>query len=211
MNTRPPFMLEESTVNSMEMAWIDILYSSHLKQQAACSAVGDSYSGWTEAKIPLTMFEKGGDDCVENILPARGLRVPTSLISSWWPKVAKTKIEPVVTSINLSELGASNCVSLKTIESCHDTRIALHLKHFFDGNLTSAVRARGESGMGPDHTWLDVGSLQEVQEALSNWQVISFLLFPLNFTPILVWRTLVRYRWCSMVPILSDRIKIINR
>jgi len=109
-------MLEESTINSIEMAWIDSLYSSHLKQQAACSAVGDSYSGWTEAKIPLTMFEKGGDDCVENILPARGLRVPTSLISSWWPKVAKTKIEPVVTSINLSELGASNCVSLNNRE-----------------------------------------------------------------------------------------------
>ena len=204
-------MKEEATVNGLSMQWIDAFYSTYLKQESANNAVGDAYSGSQETTIPLVMFESSGDNCVDTSHKARALRFPTSLISTWWSKITPVKVEPVVTSINLAELGASNSVSLKTIESCHDNRIALHLKHFFDGNLTSAVRFRGETGVGPDQDWLEVGSLQEIQDALSNWSVISFLLNPMNFTCILVWRILVKYRWCSMASIVADKIRIINR
>ena len=226
MNKRPDYMKEEETVNAMSMTWIDSCYATFLRNETANNTVGDSYSGSQEAAIPLVMFDRCGDNCVDKIHKARAIRFPSSKIDTWWSKITPVKIEPVVTSINLSELGASNCVSMKTIESCHDTRIALHLKHFFDGkfdsfinkylffvkfkissftnmylfpgNLTSAVKSRGENGVGPDQDWLEVGSLQEVQDALSNWTVISFLMNPSNFTCILVWRLLVKYRWCSM-------------
>lgn len=166
---------------------------------------------------PATVkFKKGRDDGVSKLHPARFCRAPLAEPDVWW-KNMPLKRRPIIRRIPLESLGGADQVSDKTVEAVHDRTRLLKLKHFFAGNLDVQSKAKCRTTVNEDGSlreqvdwdWENPHSLNQAQEALVNYDAVHSNIWPLDRTPNIIWRVLVKYRWISAASSNDQKLKVI--
>ena len=155
---------------------------------------------------PVTVFAEEKDDCQTHLHSARWLRYPITSPKDWFTKMPIRR-QPVFKALKLKFFGGSNCLASKTIEKCHDRSETLSLKHFHTENATVASRSKKEIKRVNDEGevenevtdgWKSVVGVTEAREAIHNYFMLMFHLWPLDPSPVIMARVLEKYNWVGV-------------
>ena len=87
----------------------------------------------------------------------------------------------------------------------HDRKTAVKLTMFYTGDFNSGIRNQDHE----DSNWSTCVAIFMIQEAVVNWQSLVQQIFPMDYTPVIIWRVLIKYHWCKMVLVIKKRIMVI--
>ena len=179
------------------------LATHQLKKKA--DKVKAAERGTKDIAPALILFPAQGDDCKDELHAARWQRTPITKLKDWWPTHI-TERTPVFKSLPWKFLGAQHSIAGKTIELAHDRTRPMLLKHFMSENANIATKPKaefkkltdaGQVANITDDWWEGVATLQQVKEAFSNFSATWFFLWHWDCTPIIFYRIMAKYNWCS--------------
>ena len=210
---RPSVLQDETIVATMSIGDIHKMHKTYtLSKKEAKGKKKDT------APAMVTIPE-GKDDCKTTLHQARWLRFPLAPPKDWYGKTPVNRT-PIFKAMQFKFFGASNCLANKTIEKCHDRSECLELKHFNSENCNVSTRAKkeikrvnedGEVENEVTDGWQAVSGLAELKEAVNNYCVLMFNLWPTDPTPTIMNRVLNKWNWVSVAGSDSGpRVKIIT-
>ena len=154
----------------------------------------------------MTTFAEEKDDCQTNLHSARFTRYPLASPKDWFHRMPIRR-QPVYKALKLKFFGGSNCLASKTIEKCHDRSETLSLKHFHTENATVASRSKKEIKRVNDEGdvenevtdgWTSVVGVAEAREAVHNYFLLMFHLWPMDPSPVIMARVLEKFNWAGV-------------
>ena len=160
------------------------------KEQARMEGKGDSMFE-ADSKIPVRKFGSGKDDRMGLIHEASMLRLPVSEPEDWWKKVP-VKREPAYRNILLKHCGCESIVNELVVVRMHNRSTPVTMKMVHGKNY--AMRP-GKDSSQLDGDWEAPAKMKGVQDALVNYAAISRALWPMDDTPEVIWKVLVRGDW----------------
>ena len=160
------------------------------KEQARLEGKGDSMFE-ADSRLPMQRFKSGKDDRTEVFHEASMLRLPVAEPEDWWKRVP-VKREPVYRNIPLKHCGCESIVNELVVVRMHNRATPVTLKMVHGKNY--AMRPGKESGQ-LDGDWEAPVKMKGVQDALVNYAAISRALWPMDDTPEVIWKVLVRGDW----------------
>ena len=122
--------------------------------------------------------------------------------------------EHVYRTIDLRPYGSDSQIAEATIGIVHDRRILLKIEYFcnLNANLSSRhlkVRTEHEAGGTSVSTtsmdWKEVSSMKQVQDALINYEIVNRLIWPADFTGIVMLKLLNEYMY---IPYGDDKTRV---
>ena len=216
IDERPSFLQNPETCKDLDFKDIHYL----LKNERMANKKTSGYERATkDVKPKLTNFIEGKDDRNENIHLASMLRTPICQPEQYWGLLPKQR-KALFKSMPFRFLGGSNAIADKTILAAHDRTSPQLLKHFLSSNAGVQNRPKKEfktvssDGVAAvyDDWWEDVpNSLNCVQEAVNNYDLLMWLLWPQDPSSRIMLRLLTRYRWIAAAqPDMAKRIAVLT-
>jgi len=180
---------KKSVVRSMQFSHLMDCRRQY-KEQARIEGKGDAMFE-ADTKPPAQKFKAAKDDRMERIHEASLLRLPIAEPEDWWHLVP-VKREPVYRNIPLKHCGCESVVNELVVVRMHNRSTPITLKMVNGKNY--AMRP-GKDSAQLDGDWETPTKLKAVQEALINHAAISRALWPMDDTPEVIWKVLVRGDW----------------
>ena len=178
---------------------------------------GENLETGTRDQRPKTVkFPKSKDNGRSALHEARWLRLPISDPTAWFKNVP-LKREQIYRNLPFDFYGNDNSINDKTIAALHDRSLVLELKHFLVANATNnkpikEFRQTNEHGSSTcyDILWDPPKNLLAIQEALNNYAMALHLIWPMDMTPIIMNRVLVKYHWVVNAKSEKSRLSCIS-
>jgi hypothetical protein len=117
--------------------------------------------------------------------------MPTVDPEDYWGQMPTSR-EPIYRHIPLKHCGAENAVNELVVVRMHDRGTPVSLKMFHGKNY---VKRPNAEAMSLDGGWEAPLKMRFIQEALANHAVVSRSLWPLDYTPEVIQRVLIRNNW----------------
>ena len=158
-------------------------------------------------------FKKGADNCRDVLHPARFLRTPISHPSEWFQEMP-IKRQEIFRNMPLRFMGAENVVNPRTIAQMHDRAAVLEMKHFWTHNSSNSKPLKeirsSTNEISHDICWDDPETMQHIHDAISNYTVVLYSLWPLDPSGIILQRVLKKYRFASNASTPKKRIEVVT-
>ena len=170
-------------------------------------------------KLKTVDVKAGQDNAFDVLHDARFLRPVTCPPAKYYDRVA-ISWEPKVPEFAQEWLGTSCQIPKKTFLSCQDRGIALQPKHFCEKNYhvdksASKATARfGEGGMevaGFKKEYYDPSNIHEMIMCIMNMMCVYFVLWPMDYTPIVIMRVALEFDFFSVCKDQKMRVKIFDK
>ena len=189
LDQRPAAFRRKKVVRSMKFG--DLMECRRqYKEQARMEGKGDAMFG-ADTKLPVQKFAAAKDDRRERFHEASMLRLPIVDPVEYW-KLVPVRREPVFRNIPLKHYGCESVVNELVVVRMHNRSTPVTLKMLHGKNY--AMRPGKEAGA-MDGDWEAPTKLKGVQEALLSHAAISRSLWPMDYTPEVVGKVLVRADW----------------
>ena len=189
LDQRPAAFRRKRVVRSMKFS--DLMECRRqYKEQARMEGKGDAMFG-ADTKLPVQKFAAAKDDRRERFHEASMLRLPIVDPVEYW-KLVPVRREPVFRNIPLKHYGCESVVNELVVVRMHNRSTPVTLKMLHGKNY--AMRPGKEAGA-MDGDWEAPTKLKGVQEALLSHAAISRSLWPMDYTPEVVGKVLVRADW----------------
>lgn len=191
--------VEASSLGPMSVT--DIFHLAELAKHMDKKSRKMAELGRATAKM---VFPEAEDDRMLDLHPARFL--PLSMVepSRWWHLVP-VKLSSVSTGIQLRHLGLEYQVSPRAVELCHDRSKLMEIKHFLRSNLgvlnrppTNRATYSAETGTletTAELTWKEATRMEGIMEALMSYISIYASLFPFDYGPMNILRSLISWQF----------------
>jgi hypothetical protein len=186
---RPPFLRHRATVNShtmKELMAMEKLYRGQAWKMGKADRLFTKDSG-----LPMTKVKGGKDDRATRFHESSFFRLPIVEPEEYYEEVPVSR-EPVYRHIPLKHCGAENAVNELVVVRMHDRGTPVTLKMFHGKNY---AKRPGTEAVTLDGGWEAPLKMRFIQEALNNHAVVSRSLWPMDQTPDVIQRVLIRNYW----------------
>jgi len=183
--SRPKLLQDKKRVEGMSIAEIS-QFKAHFDKEEEKKGVGCAVFG-KDKRLEPVKIKKGTDDGERKLSRARfELRMPICAPKKYWHKVPKKR--EVFRHMPLSHLGLEGQVSETTVVRMHDRRVPVTLDMLYKANAFKEVKTAGES-------WIEPTEIRHLQEAILNYSVILWAIWPFDYAGFVIQRVLVEANW----------------
>jgi hypothetical protein len=186
---RPPFLRHRATVNSHtmeELMAMEKLYRGQAWKMGKADRMFTKDTG-----LPMTRVKEGKDDRASRFHESSFFRLPIVEPEEYYDEVPVSR-EPIYRHIPLKHCGAENAVNELVVVRMHDRGTPVTLKMFHGKNY---AKRPGAEAVTLDGGWEAPMKMRFIQEALNNHAVVSRSLWPMDQTPDVIQRVLIRNYW----------------
>ena len=182
---RPKLLQDKKRVESMTIAEIS-QFKAHFEKEEEKKGVGAAVFG-KDKKLQPVKVRKCTDDGDNKLSAARfDLRMPVSAPKKYWSMVPKKR--EVFRHLTLSHLGLEGQVSETTIVRMHDRRVPITLDMLYKANAFRDIKPEQEQ-------WLELTEVCHLQEAILNYVVVLWAIWPFDYAGFVIQRVLVESNW----------------
>ena len=182
---RPKLLQDRKRVEGMSIAEIS-QFKAHFDKEEERKGVGSAVFG-KDRKLEPVKVKKGVDDGDKKLNKARfNLRMPICAPKKYWHKVPKKR--EVYRHLPLGHLGLEGQVSEATVVRMHDRRVPVTLDMLYKANAFKEIKQDGG-------TWIEPTEIRHLQEAILNYTVILWAIWPFDYAGLVVQRVLVEANW----------------
>ena len=182
---RPKLLQDRKRVEGMSIAEIS-QFKAHFDKEEERKGVGSAVFG-KDRKLEPVKVKKGVDDGDRKLSRARfNLRMPICAPKKYWHKVPKKR--EVFRHLPLGHLGLEGQVSEATVVRMHDRRVPVTLDMLYKANAFKEIKQDGG-------TWIEPTEIRHLQEAILNYTVILWAIWPFDYAGLVVQRVLVEANW----------------
>ena len=198
---RPSGLQCDATVNSFSAQDLAAFHSATIQQRAADNAASSQEIVRDGNILPTPYTGTFIDNSTSVLHPARFERMPLESPLFWFYNVPVERRPVIVNAIPFEFVGADNQIPAKTLKIMHNRTKELTLDMFTHAKLNSYKKDSSESDTNE--------CIYQLKDAVDNFATASQQLFPLDPTPIIMYRVLSKYRWAAAVLDGSARRQII--
>jgi len=182
---RPKLLQDRKRVEGMSIAEIS-QFKAHYDKEEERKGVGSAVFG-KDKKLEPVKIKKGLDDGEKRLNKARfNLRMPICPPKKYWHKVPKKR--DVFRHLPLGHLGLEGQVSEATVVRMHDRRVPVTLDMLYKANAFKEMKQDGGA-------WIEPTEIRHLQEAILNYSVILWAIWPFDYAGFVIHRVLVEANW----------------
>ena len=183
--SRPTLLQDRRRVESMTIAEIS-QFKAHYEKEEEKKGVGAAVFG-KDKKLQPVKVKKCTDDGDKKLSSARfDLRMPVSAPKKYWSMVPKKR--EVFRHLLLNHLGLEGQVSETTVVRMHDRRVPITLDMLYKANAFKEIKPEQEQ-------WLEPTEVRHLQEAILNYVVVLWAIWPFDYAGFVIQRVLVESNW----------------
>jgi hypothetical protein len=186
---RPPFLRHRATVNSHTMKELMKMEKMYRNQDRKMGKADRLFT--KDPVLPVELIKEGKDNRRTKFHEASFLRLPIVEPEEYYEEVPTCR-EPIYRHIPLKHCGAENAVNELVVVRMHDRGTPVTLKMFHGKNY---AKRPGAEAVSLDGGWEAPMKMRFIQEALENHSVVSRSLWPMDYTPNVIQRVLIRNNW----------------
>jgi len=186
---RPKLLQCRATVNSHSMKELMKMEKMYRNQEKKMGKADRLFA--KDPALPVVKVKSGKDDRRKELHESTFFRMPTVDPEEYWGQMPTSR-EPIYRHIPLKHCGAENAVNELVVVRMHDRGTPVSLKMFHGKNY---VKRPNAEAMSLDGGWEAPLKMRFIQEALANHAVVSRSLWPLDYTPEVIQRVLIRNNW----------------
>ena len=183
--SRPKLLQDKKRVEGMTIAEIS-QFKAHFEKEEEKKGVGAAVFGKDKKLLPVKV-KKCTDDGDRHLSSSRfDLRMPVSAPKKYWSMVPKKR--EVFRHLLLNHLGLEGQVSETTVVRMHDRRVPVTLDMLFKANAFREVKPDQEK-------WLEPTEVRHLQEAILNYVVVLWAIWPFDYAGFVIQRVLMEANW----------------
>ena len=183
--SRPKLLQDKKRVEGMTIAEIS-QFKAHFEKEEEKKGVGAAVFG-KDKKLSPVKVKKCIDDGDRQLSSSRfDLRMPVSAPKKYWSMVPKKR--EVFRHLLLNHLGLEGQVSETTVVRMHDRRVPVTLDMLYKANAFREVKQEQEK-------WLEPTEVRHLQEAILNYVVVLWAIWPFDYAGFVIQRVLTESNW----------------
>ena len=183
--SRPKLLQDKKRVEGMTIAEIS-QFKAHFEKEEEKKGVGAAVFG-KDKKLSPVKVKKCVDDGDRQLSSSRfDLRMPVSAPKKYWSMVPKKR--EVFRHLLLNHLGLEGQVSETTVVRMHDRRVPVTLDMLYKANAFREVKQEQEK-------WLEPTEVRHLQEAILNYVVVLWAIWPFDYAGFVIQRVLTESNW----------------